>query len=592
MSLAIEEAFGRAFRAGQIAQLVVGAFLRYNAEFREITRRARQHFVARDWAAAQADAVERLGLYDRHVRMAVEELRVLHGGASDDVELWRNARRHFAHLIDGLPDSEFCKTYFSSVTRKLFDTVGVAPDIEFIATDLDPLANVEAIAVTRSFAAGDAAAPQLGAVLGEDWFGAPWAPGGGNVAGGEAMLQAWLGARGRLRGPLQFECVDTPFFQGTRAYLVGRLSGPDWSEAAGLAIRHDAEGLVLDAVLLGEDGIAALFSYTRTYFQVDLERVAETVAFLRTLLPRRPVGELFTTLGRAKQGKTERYRSLMQRMAASDGLFEHAPGERGLVMVCFVMPTLDVVFKVIRDRIPEPKTITPEGVARQYDFVYRHDRAGRLVDAQEFRRMRFPAERFAPALLAELLEQCGGSVRRENGDLVFERIYVERRLVPLNLYLQSATADAAERVLLDYGQALKDLARTNLFAGDLLFKNFGVTRHGRVIFYDYDEVCPLTDCEFRDLPVATDPDDEMRAEPWFYVGEHDVFPETFSSFLPLGPARAAVLRRHNDLLAPQFWRETQARIRAGEVLEVLPYEPLPAAAVERPAASAPQTVSV
>ena len=576
MSLAVEEAFGRAFRAGQIAQLVVGAFLRYNAEFREITRRARQHFVARDWAAAQDDAVERLGLYDRHVMLAVEELRVLHGGANHDLELWRNARRHFAHLIDGLPDAEFCKTYFSSVTRKLFATVGVAPDIEFIATDLDPLVNVQEIAVTRRFPAGDAAAPSLAAVLAEDWFAATWAADGGNVAAGEALLQAWLGARARLHGALQFECVDTPFFQGTRAYLVGRLSGADWSEPAALAIRHDEAGLALDAVLLGEEGISALFSYTRTYFQVDLERVAETVAFLKTLLPRKPLGELFTILGRAKQGKTERYRSIMQRMTTSGELFEHAPGERGMVMVCFVMKTLDVVFKVIRDRIPEPKTITPEGVAKQYDYVYRHDRAGRLVDAQEFRRMRFPAACFAPALLAELLDECASGVRRDGDDLVFERIYVERRLVPLNLFLQKATPEAAERVLLDYGQALKDLARTNLFAGDLLFKNFGVTRHGRVIFYDYDEVCPLTDCVFRDLPVASDPDDEMRAEPWFYVGEHDVFPETFRNFMPMGAAAAAVLRRHNDLFGPEFWRETQERIRTGEALEVLPYEPLPA----------------
>jgi isocitrate dehydrogenase kinase/phosphatase len=574
LSLAIEEAFGRAFRAGQIAQLVVGGFLRYNTEFREITRRARRHFAARDWPGAQADALERLGLYDRHVLLAVEELRGLHGGASTDVELWRNAKRHFAHLVDGLPDSEFCKTYFSSITRKLFDTVGVAPDIEFVATDLDPLSNVAAIAVTHAFDVGDVAEPRLDAVFEQEWFGLPWSPAGGNVGAGAAMLQAWLTARGRMRGSLRFECVDTPFFQGTRAYLVGRLSGADWTEPAALAIRHDDDGLALDAVLLGEDGVSALFSYTRSYFQADIERVVETVAFLKSLLPRKPVGELFTVLGRAKQGKTERYRSLMQRLGASADLFEQAPGERGMVMICFTMKSLDVVFKVIRDRIPEPKTITPEGVVKQYNFVFRHDRAGRLVDAQEFRRLRIPAQRFAQALLDELLQEAGSSVRRDGDDLVFAQVYVERRLTPLNLYLREASPESAERVLLDYGQALKDLARTNLFAGDLLFKNFGVTRNGRVIFYDYDEVCPLTDCVFRELPVASDPDDEMRAEPWFFVGEHDVFPETFRNFLPLGSASVAVLRRHNDLFAPQFWRETQERIRVGEALEVLPYEPL------------------
>jgi isocitrate dehydrogenase kinase/phosphatase len=590
LSLAIEEAFGRAFRAGQIAQLVVGGFLRYNTEFREITRRARRHFVARDWPGAQADALERLGLYDRHVLLAVEELRGLHGGASTDLNLWRNAKRHFAHLVDGLPDSEFCKTYFSSITRKLFDTVGVAPDIEFVATDLDPLSNVAAIAVTHAFDVGDVAEPRLDAVFEQEWFGLSWSPAGGNVGAGAAMLQAWLTARGRMRGSLRFECVDTPFFQGTRAYLVGRLSGADWTEPAALAIRHDDGGLALDAVLMGEDGVSALFSYTRSYFQADIERVVETVAFLKSLLPRKPVGELFTVLGRAKQGKTERYRSLMQRLGASADLFEQAPGERGMVMICFTMKSLDVVFKVIRDRIPEPKTITPEGVVKQYNFVFRHDRAGRLVDAQEFRRLRIPAQRFAQALLDELLQEAGSSVRRDGDDLVFAQVYVERRLTPLNLYLREASPESAERVLLDYGQALKDLARTNLFAGDLLFKNFGVTRNGRVIFYDYDEVCPLTDCVFRELPVASDPDDEMRAEPWFFVGEHDVFPETFRNFLPLGSASVAVLRRHNDLFEPHFWRETQGRIRVGDVLEVLPYEPLPVRAAELPGAQPIQAV--
>jgi len=591
MSLAIEEAFGRAFRAGQIAQLVVGGFLRYNAEFREITRRARGRFAARDWSGAQADAVERLALYDQHVRRAVDELRALHAGASTDLELWRKAKRHFAHLIDGLPDSEFCKTYFSSVTRKLFDTVGVAPDIEFVATDLDPLSNVAAIAVTRSFCLAEVAEPRLDAVLAEDWFGLPWSPGGGNAPAGEAMLQAWLTAHGRLHGALHFECVDTPFFQGARAYLVGRLIGADWTEPAALAMRHDDDGVRLDGVLLGEAGLVALFSYTRSYFQVDLERVVETVAFLKTLLPRKPVGELFTVLGRAKQGKTERYRNLMQRLAASTELFDHAPGERGMVMICFTMQSLEVVFKVIRDRIAEPKTISFEGVVRQYDFVYRHDRAGRLIDAQEFRRLRIPARRFAQPLLAELLAEAGSSVQRDGEDLVFGRVYVERRLTPLNIYLQQAAPEAAERVLLDYGQALKDLARSNLFAGDLLFKNFGVTRTGRVIFYDYDEVCPLTDCVFRELPVASDPDDEMRAEPWFYVGEHDVFPETFRNFMPMGTAATAVLRRHNDLFGPGFWRETQQRIRTGEALEVLPYEPLPLSDRPVPANTALQTAS-
>lgn len=568
----VEDAFGQAFRAGQIAQHVVGAFLRYNALFREITQRAPERFANRDWHGAQQDSVERIELYDRCLTETVAELDALNDGADGDLEVWRQAKRHFAHLIDGLPDSEFIKTFFSSITRRLFATVGVAADIEFVATDLDPLSNVDATVITRTYRIGPASAPSLAAVLTDGWFSLPWQDLEATLATASRILAHDLALLDRDDGALRFECISAVFFQSTRAYLVGRVAGRDWFEPVAFAIRHDPEGLALDAVLLGEDDVSVLLSFTRSYFQVDLPRVVETVAFLKSLLPRKAVGELFTILGRAKQGKTERYRSLMQRLSASTDLFQHAAGERGLVMICFAMASLDVVFKVIRDRIPELKATSREAVMRQYDFVFKHDRAGRLVDAQEFRRLRFPAARFDPGLLADLLSESGDSVRRDGDDLVLEHVYVERRLVPLNLYLRDEQETATERALLDYGQALKDLARSNVFAGDLLLKNFGVTRHGRVIFYDYDEVCSLTDCVFRDLPTSNDPDDDMRAEPWFYVGDKDIFPETFPNFLPMTPGlRATFMHVHGDLFTAEFWRETQRRIASGEVLEVLPY---------------------
>jgi isocitrate dehydrogenase kinase/phosphatase len=254
--------------------------------------------------------------------------------------------------------------------------------------------------------------------------------------------------------------------------------------------------------------------------------------------------------------------------------FEHAPGERGLVMVCFTLPSFDVVFKVIRDRFAYPKTVLREEVVAKYQMVFIHDRAGRLVDAQEFRRLRFPRARFAAVLLEELRREAAGSVHEDGEDLVFDHMYIERRMTPLNLYLRSAPAEVAERVVLDYGQCIRDLAYTNIFPGDLLLKNFGVTRHGRVIFYDYDELCRVTDCNFRDVPKAANEEDEMRGEAWFYVGENDVFPETFINFLAFNESqRAALLRLHAEILTAAFWRGVQQRLRAGDLVEVLPYHP-------------------
>jgi isocitrate dehydrogenase kinase/phosphatase len=286
------------------------------------------------------------------------------------------------------------------------------------------------------------------------------------------------------------------------------------------------------------------------------------------------VSELFTVLGRARQGKTERYRELIRQLEHTEDQFVHAAGERGLVMVCFTLPSFDVVFKVIRDRFAPPKTVLREEVMAKYQMVFIHDRAGRLVDAQEFRRLRFPRARFAPELFDELQRETAGTVHEDGADLVFDHVYIERRMTPLNLYLRSASAADAERVVLDYGQCIRDLAYTDIFPGDLLLKNFGVTRHGRVIFYDYDELCRVTDCRFRDVPQAADFEDEMRGEAWYYVGENDVFPETFISFLAFSDEqRAALLRLHAEILTAAFWRGVQQRLTEGEVVEILPYHP-------------------
>jgi isocitrate dehydrogenase kinase/phosphatase len=328
----------------------------------------------------------------------------------------------------------------------------------------------------------------------------------------------------------------------------------------------------VDTVMLAEDDVSIVFSFTRSYFHVDLERVGEAVLFLKSIVPRKPVSELFTVLGRAKQGKTERYRELFRHLQQASDHFVHAPGERGLVMVCFTLPSFDVVFKVIRDHFPPSKNILREEVRAKYELVFKHDRAGRLVDAQEFRRLRFPRDRFAPELIEELGAETAGTVHAEGEDIIFDHVYIERRMTPLNLYLRTSTRAESERAVLDYGQAIRDLAYSNIFAGDLLFKNFGVTRHGRVIFYDYDELCQVTDCRFRDLPEATSDEDEMRGETWFYVADNDVFPETFLTFLAFDDMQREVfLKAHGEVLTAEFWRQVQRRLREGEVLEVLPY---------------------
>jgi len=556
------------------ARQIVDAFARYNAEFRAITRRAPQRFDARDWKASQRDAVERIELYDRYVKETVAGLRLALGARAIDRSLWQELRSEFAAQIIALSDPEFTKTFFSSISRRLFGTVGVAPDIEFVATDLDPLADIHSAVGTNSYVNHGSLALLIEDLLGDVRFRSPWRDLDTSIAHVTSEVRSYLRSRDERRAVDRVEVIRAVFYQISRAFIVGRILGRGYLVPLVIALKNTDGGVLVDAVMLAEADVSIVFSFTRSYYHVDLERVAEAVVFLRSLMPRKPVSELFTVLGRARQGKTERYRELMRNLEHTDDRFVHAVGERGLVMVCFTLPSFDVVFKVIRDRFAYPKTVLREQVMEKYRLVFIHDRAGRLVDAQEFRRLRFPRARFAPELLEELRRETTGTVHEDGDDLVFDHLYIERRMAPLNLYLRSSSAAEAERAVLDYGQCIRDLAYTNIFPGDLLLKNFGVTRHGRVIFYDYDELCQVTDCNFREIPAATHEEDEMLGEAWFYVAENDVFPETFLNFLGFSDEqRAALLRVHGEILTAGFWRGVQQRLREGEVMEVLPYHP-------------------
>jgi isocitrate dehydrogenase kinase/phosphatase len=556
--------------ARECAAEAVHAFERYNAEFRAITRRAPARFEECDWQGSQRDAVERIELYGHYVDSAVATLKHRLSGESTDRAIWAAMKDEFKRLIETLPDAEFRKTFYNSLTRTFFGTVGVSPEIEFVALDLDPLARLADYDFLTTYPNRGSLRLLFEEVLAGFRCKAPWRDLERSIQHVTEEVQRC--ATGQAGPVICVEMIRPAFYQMTRAYLVGRIAGADWQAPLVIVLKNTERGMLVDAVMTVDADVSVLFSFTRSYFHVDLERVGKALLFLRRMMPHKPVSELFTVLGRAKQGKTERYRELFRHLQTASDQFTLAPGERGLVMVVFTLPSFDVVFKLIRDQFPIQKNIVRQDVLTKYEFVFKHDRAGRLVDAQEFKRLRFPRRLFDEALLQELLSETAKSVHEDGDDLIIDHCYIERRMVPLNLYLREASRDDAINAVLEYGQAIRDLAYTNIFAGDLLLKNFGVTRNRRVIFYDYDELCLVTDCRFRELPTASSDEDEMRAESWFYVADNDVFPETFINFLGFDDELNQVfLQAHGEVLTADWWRAIQERHSKNEVFEVLPY---------------------
>jgi isocitrate dehydrogenase kinase/phosphatase len=570
----LRETVARKRRAVETAREVLAVFDAYQAQFRLVTRRAEGRFLQRDWRGGQQDAVERLTLYRQFVVWCVRDLRGSLGEAATDVGLWMALREAYLREAAGRLDAELALTFFNSMARQVLRRVGPELGVYFSDRDFQALPPVSATQVLRRYAGGRSLEALFRELLDDLPFAAQY-PGRGRDAARVAAAVAAELARQLRPAPLDaVELVPTPFYRNKGAYLIGRLcSGPDRIPLV-LPLVHDASGIRVDALLATSDEVSVVFSFTRSYFHVELECPRAMVDFLRDLMPRKPVDELYTSLGYHKHGKTELVRALLRHMEGSDARFEVAPGDRGLVMAVFALPSLNVVFKIIKDRFGAPKQTTRQQVMEKYHLVFVRDRVGRLADAQEFEGLEFARDRFAPAVLEELLAECAGTVWLSGDRVVFRHLYTERRVTPLNLYLRQVDEARAIDAVLDYGQAIRDLAAANIFTGDMLLKNFGVTRHGRVIFYDYDELCLLTECNFRAIPRALHEEDEFAAEPWFSVGERDVFPEEFRAFLALpGRLGEAFLAAHGELLTVEFWRRMQELAGAGEVVDIFPYRP-------------------
>jgi len=553
------------------AALILDAFLDYNERFADITRRAKRHFEQRDWHAAQVDAVARIDLYDVCVGETLERLERLLDDRVRSRPLWASMRNEYALQIEPLIDKELTKTFFNTLSRRFFRTRGVDAEIEFIALGIEPTAGiVEPVALNRYGGETDLADTCAG-VLGDYAF----ANGYADPARCARAIAHEIAERTIEDGVplLGIELLRTVFYRERRAYLVGRILDGDDGIPLVIALMSTPQGVRADAVLTNLNQVSLLFGYARSYFHADLPTIGNTVLFLEALMPHKPVGEIYTVLGRAKQGKTERYRHLFRHLAEHpDERLVRADGERGMVMAVFTPKDYPVVIKLIRDRFAYPKDIARRQVEEKYLLVFRYDRVGRLVDAQEFRDLRFPLRQVDPDMLAELITECAETVEVDGDELVVRHCYIERRLRPLNLYAREAAADAALRAVLDYGQAIKDLARSNIFPGDLLLKNFGVSRIGRAIFYDYDELCLVEQCRFRKLPEASEEDETRPLEDWLSVHQNDVFPEQFPRFLGLPASlRDGLLEVHPEIFDAAWWQALQARFRTGEQVDVPPY---------------------
>jgi len=558
--------------ANALARDICQAFDQFQREFREITGRAEQRFATRDWQGLQADSTARLDVYQRVVDGIVTRAHSVAGDQIMSRLVWVSTKAVYSSLIFERQDWEIAETFFNSVTRRIFTTVGVDEEIEFVHTDFSQPPTPPKVPAHHSFVVDRPLASVIYRLFGEYRLSLGERELQREVTIAAEQIQRRLQALGYSAPVDRIEMLKAPFFRGEHLHLIGRIIIGEAIVPLVFSFSHIDAGVFLAAVLMEQDDVSLLFSYTRSYFFVEADRPSELVRFIKTIIPRKPTAEIYISIGYNRHGKTELYRHALRHLARSSDKYQLAPGQRGMVMAVFTMPSYPVVFKIIKDQFDYPKNTSRQAVIDRYHLVFRHDRAGRLIDAQEYEFLTLERARFDDNLLAELLDVASETVSVAGPRVVIKHCYAERRVTPLNIYLLECDENSARAAVIDYGQAIKDLALTNIFPGDLMLKNFGLTRQHRVVCYDYDEVCLLTDCTVRRLPQTEDYDEEMADEPWFAVGSCDIFPEEFSYFLGFLPSqRQAFVERHADLLSVDYWSAVQRQHHAGKLFHVPPY---------------------
>ncbi len=565
--------------AHQIALAMIQGFNKHYSLFRETCRDAKVRFEEGDWLGVHRAVRERIRFYDDRVDECVDRLRSEFDASRIDEGTWQQVKLLFIGLLLNHKQPELAETFFNSVTTKILhrsyfnnDFIFVRPAVstEYIEGDGGP--------TYRCYYSHPRGLRGVVRTIFEDFeWNREFADLDRDVESIYQTVARFLNGMPAREVNFQIQILSSAFYRNKAAYVIGKCINGQHEYPFTIPVLHDADGkLVLDTILLDAWRISLLFSLSRAYFMVDMEAPSGYVQFLRSIMPGKPRSELYTMLGLGKQGKTMFFRDMIYHLHHSEDDFIIAPGIRGLVMLVFTLPSYPYVFKIIKDIFGSSKEMDHETVKKKYMMVKQVDRVGRMADTLEFSNVAFPVKRFTEELMEELRALAPSTFEISGDSIIIKHLFIERRMEPLNIHLEKMertnNIEGLEHAIREYGSAIRELAQANIFPGDMLWKNFGITRYGRVVFYDYDEIEYMTDCNFRQIPPAPDFETEMSGEVWYTVKKNDVFPEEFGTFLLASPVlRKVFMKHHADLLSPAFWQEAQRKIREGHVEDFFPY---------------------
>lgn len=561
-----------------IAATILRGFDRHFALFSEVTEAAKQRFEQADWEGDNQARVERIAYYDTRVREAVHELQQNFTLDHPDKGLWKQVKLQYMGLLYEHCQPELAESFYNSVFCQLFDRSYYNNSHIFVRPGLSTdIIDMQSPAYQSYYPIEQGTKETIRALLMQYKLELEWEDIERDITRLSKAFAPIIQYPRQSSDTCQLQVITTLFFRNKAAYIVGRTRVA--GQVSGFVIpllRTNNGQLYVDTLITNARSLAIIFSFTRAYFMVDSQAPSALIGFLQSILPSKTKSDLYTSIGFQKQGKTLFYRDFLSHLSHSSDQFIVAPGIEGMVMSVFTLPSFPYVFKVIKDKFAAPKKITRQQVKDQYLYVKTHDRVGRMADTLEFSHVAFPIERISETLLNKLKEDINDSLTIENGQFIIRHLYIERRMIPLNLYLAEAHGEADDEALdhavKEYGNTIKELIKANIFPGDMLLKNFGVTRQNRIVFYDYDEILPMSAINVRAIPLPRTPEQEMASEPWYRVEENDFFPEQFEHFVMSFPkVRELLLKHHADLLEPEYWQAIIRNLHKGMRADVFPY---------------------
>ena len=575
--------------SSMIARKILSGFEQHYQNIKSASIEAKRCFEEKEWMKIESDSKLRLNFYDEQVDVFCKNLsselkkKTLYGAKDEynepthiekfDSEFWKKTKLMYIELITDHRQPELAETFYNSVFCRIFSRsfynnqfIFTKPCVSLNYIDMD-----EPV-IDSYFVEDKQLKNAFKSILHSYGFNCQL----GNLDEDIKRLEEQLFMQiPRLSSEVfEIQVISTPFIRGKCAYIAGKIVSQLHSDIPILIalLNDDKKGLYVDSLLTDRGSISIVFSFSRSYFFITTDYPSAIVEFLKELLPGKTRAVLYSAIGLHKQGKTLLYRHFLKYSKVTSEKLIIAPGIKGMVMSVFTFPMYPYVFKIINDKFAPPKMGTKEMVKDRYYFVKNHVRVGRLADTWEFSNVAFPIKDIDDALLTELKKKAGSNIEIEGDLLIIKHMYIENKMTPLNMYLETANKEQQAHIIQDYGKAIDELINSNIFPGDMLTKNFGVTRQNRVVFYDYDEITLMSTPVFKKIPKSRSYEEEMASEPWYYVGQNDVFPEEFKYFmLPNKFMKETFNNHYKKLLDADYWISIQEKIQENGVMDYYPY---------------------